>query len=354
MKRIACCLSLILVVLVLASCKKGQKSLFTPTSSGRPYEVLVVINNGMWERPAGRAVFNVLDTDVPGLPQSERSFRISNIDPEHFDRVMKIFRNIIVADVQDIYTQTKIKFSRDVYASPQMIMTIQSPNEKEFEQFVEKNTQVIIDFFVKAEMNRQIVQLKKKHNELVSTKVGSIFDCDVWVPTELANYKEGKNFLWASTNRATADMNFVIYSYPYTDKDTFTKEYFVNKRDSVMKINIPGEREGMYMATDSMFVDVKDIMVKGEYAQEARGLWEMEGDMMGGPFVSHARVDRANGRVVVVEAFIYSPDKLKRNLMRQMEASLYTLRLPNESLIDEIVISGNIPEEKKDTAAVAQ
>ena len=31
-----------------------------------------------------------------------------------------------------------------------------------------------------------------------------------------------------------------------------------------MKANIPGEREGMYMATDSMFVDVEDIVVKGE------------------------------------------------------------------------------------------
>ena len=40
MKRIAFYLSLVLVVLVLASCKKGQKNLFTPTSSGRPYEVL--------------------------------------------------------------------------------------------------------------------------------------------------------------------------------------------------------------------------------------------------------------------------------------------------------------------------
>ena len=39
MKRIAFYLSLVLVVLVLASCKKGQKNLFTPTSSGRPYEV---------------------------------------------------------------------------------------------------------------------------------------------------------------------------------------------------------------------------------------------------------------------------------------------------------------------------
>ena len=31
MKRIAFYLSLVLVVLVLASCKKGQKNLFTPT-----------------------------------------------------------------------------------------------------------------------------------------------------------------------------------------------------------------------------------------------------------------------------------------------------------------------------------
>ena len=264
---------------------------------------------------------------------------------------MRIFRNIIVVDIQDIYTQPKIKFSRDVYAAPQMIMTIQAPDEKEFADFVEKNKQVIIDFFVKSEINRQINLLKEKHNDAISAKVGSMFDCDVWIPQELSNYKVGKDFLWASTNRASADMNFVIYSYPYTDRNTFTKEFFVHKRDSVMKANIPGEREGMYMATDSMFVDVKNIMVKGEYAQEARGLWEMEGDMMGGPFVSHARVDRANGRVIVAEAFIYSPDKMKRNLMRQMEASLYTLRLPNETLLDEVVVNADIPEEKVDSTA---
>lgn len=49
MKRIAFYLSLVLVVLVLASCKKGQKNLFTPTSSGRPYEVLVVVNKAVWD-----------------------------------------------------------------------------------------------------------------------------------------------------------------------------------------------------------------------------------------------------------------------------------------------------------------
>jgi len=69
---------------------------------------------------------------------------------------------------------------------------------------------------------------------------------------------------------------------------------------------------------------------------EARGLWRVKGDMMGGPYVSHARVDTMNHRVVVAEIFVYSPDKMKRNLVRQMEASLYSLRLPGEKEFVEV------------------
>lgn len=330
MKRLTVYFSLLLMILALASCSKGKKNVFTPTSSGRPYEVLVVVDPVVWEKPAGRALFDALDTDVPGLPQSERSFRISYTSPQNYDQVLKLFRNIIIVDIQDIYTQPKIKFARDVYAVPQMIMTIQAPDEKSFEEYVQKNKQTIIDFFVKAEMNRQIVLLKDKHNKDISTKVGDMFGCDIWLPSELANTKKGEDFFWASTNTATADMNFVMYSYPYTDNNTFTKDYFIHKRDSVMEANLPGSKEGMYMATDTLSVEVKNIGVKGDYAQEARGLWYIKGDMMGGPFVSHSRVDKTNNRVVVAEVFVYSPDKLKRNLMRQLEASLYTLKLAAE------------------------
>ena len=81
-----------------------------------------------------------------------------------------------------------------------------------------------------------------------------------------------------------------MYSYPYTDKDTFTKEYFVHKRDSVMQANIPGFKEGVYMATDSLLTDVRPINVQNSYTLEARGLWRMKGDFMGGPYVSHTRL----------------------------------------------------------------
>ena len=127
-----------------------------------------------------------------------------------------------------------------------------------------------------------------------------------------------------------------LYSYPYTDKKTFTLEYFLNKRDSVMKVNIPGGREGSYMTTQRDYVYVKDATVQGKYAQVARGLWRVQGDRMGGPFVSHSRVDEVNGRVIVAEAFIYAPESLKRDLMRRMEAALYTLQLPQSDKVSNL------------------
>ena len=329
---------------------KKKKSLLMPNASGLPYEMLVVMDDAQWDRPLGRAVFNVLDSDVPGLPQSERSFRISRVEPDGFNSNMfKIMRNVIKVDIQNIYTQPKFKFARNVYSYPQMIMTLQAPDEESLTEYINNNQQSIIDFFTKAEMNREIENLRERHNPEVSRLAEEILDVDVWVPWELNKFKRGKDFLWASTNVGKKDMNLVLYSYPYTDKNTFTLDYFLQKRDSVMKANIPGGPKGSYMTTNHDYVYVEDGTVRGKYAQIARGLWRIQGDRMGGPFVSHSRVDEANGRVVVAEAFIYAPESLKRDLLRRMEAALYTLQLPQQDGVvdisynlDEIVIEPEI------------
>ena len=329
---------------------KSKKKLLMPNASGLPYEMLVVMGDDQWERPLGRAVFNVLDTDVPGLPQSERSFRITRINPSAFDSNMfRIMRNVILVDIQNIYTQPKFKFARNVYSYPQMVMTLQAPDEASLAEYVNKNAQSILDFFTTAEMNREIDNLREEHHLEASRLAKEILGVDIWVPWTVNNFKQGKDFLWASTNTGKKDMSIVLYSYPYTDKKTFTLEYFLNKRDSVMKVNIPGGREGSYMTTQRDYVYMKDATVQGKYAQVARGLWRVQGDRMGGPFVSHSRVDEVNGRVIVAEAFIYAPESLKRDLMRRMEAALYTLQLPRTEKVsnlaynlEEIVIEPEI------------
>ena len=195
-----------------AAKKKSKKGFLMPNASGLPYEMLVVMPDDQWERPLGRAVFNVLDTDVPGLPQSERSFRITRVDPSGFNSNMfRIMRNVIKVDIQNIYTQPKLKFARNVYSYPQMIMTLQAPDEESLAKYVEDNAQSIIDFFTRSEMNREIENLREQHNPDVSRLAKEILDVDVWVPWEVNNYNKGKDFLWASTKTGKKDMSIVLY-----------------------------------------------------------------------------------------------------------------------------------------------
>jgi len=315
--------------------KKKKTFSLQPQAGGAPYELLVLMDDAQWERPVGRALFEVLDTDLPGVAQPERQFRMTRIAPANFGNIFKVYRNILQADIQGIYSTAKFKFTRNVYARGQMVMTLQAHDEDQLAEYIRQNGQQILDFFTRAEFNRQVEFLEEQHNPTVTEKVQQLMGCTVWVPVELNKFKSGKDFFWASTNRGSKDMNFVIYSYPYTSPKTFTLDYFMQKRDSVMKANIPGGPEGSYMTTQHQFVDVTDGTVRGEYAQIARGLWRVEGDHMGGPFVSHSRVDVPNNRVVVVEGFVYAPESLKRNLIRTMEASLYTLALPNEQNVED-------------------
>lgn len=333
------------IAIILTGCNGVSKH-----SIGNPYEVLVVCDDDIWEAPAGRALLYALDTDIPGLPQSERSFRISRVTKSHFKGSTKAFRNIIFVDInENRYTQGSFKFTRDVFAKPQVYMGIHAPSMQEFEKFVSENEQVIVDFLTRIEMERQINVLEGAYNEKAFNIVKEMFGCELKVPIYLNGHMKGKDFVWLSDfNDPKAEIqSFMVYSYPYTSVDNFSKEHYIMMRDSVMKHNIRAKRMDQYIKTVDWSVDITAGSYRDRYVQVARGLWEMQNDIMGGPFVSHAVVDEVNNRVIVVEAFLYAPNRKKGSMMRKLEAALFTLRLPADKLIEnsnrleEFVIEGN-------------
>ncbi len=327
---------LVSVVLVLAACsdsaeggkKKRTRSPLIPAASGNPYEVMVVADDSVWDGYVGLALKDVLNKPMPGLPQEESTFHVSRVEQKHFDRITNIFRNIIVIKINDHYTQPKINLVRDEHASPQLIMTIQGPSQASISAYITEQTKFIINFFSAEEINREATRLETEHNVKFAKKVKEMFDCELYIPVDINKMKVGDDFIWASNDGLSSIQNIVIYSYPYVSEKVFRKRAYIALRDSFMKKNIPGGKPNQYMATEKEFVKVKDMQVQGVYTQEARGLWQMENDAMGGPFVAHSQVDTVNNRVIVVEGFVYAPDKMKRTMVRRLEAALYTLKLP--------------------------
>lgn len=327
---------LVSVTLILAACsggdeghkKKRTRSPLIPAASGNPYEVMVVADDSVWDGYVGLALKDVLNKPMPGLPQEESTFHVSRVEQKHFDRITNIFRNIIVIKISDHFTQPKINLVRDEHSSPQLIMTIQGPDQASISAYITEQTRFIINFFSAEEINREATRLETEHNMKFAKEVKAMFGCELYIPVDINKMKIGDNFIWASNDGLSSIQNIVIYSYPYVSEKVFRKRAYIALRDSFMKKNIPGGKPNQYMATDKDFVKVKDMQVQGVYTQEARGLWQMENDAMGGPFVAHSQVDTINNRVIVVEGFVYAPDKMKRTMVRRLEAALYTLKLP--------------------------
>ncbi len=329
---------LFVMAFMLTACNGGSVASLQ-NATGSPYEVLFVAKPSLLNGPVGEEVKSILNSDVPGLPQSESEFRVSPIPSSEFDKWVKPVRNILIVEVSELTTQAKLSMASNVWSQGQMVLYLKGPSQESILEFLPKNKQTIIDFFVNSELNRVIKFLRTNSSVEASEELFNMLGVEMKLPKDVNNVYKGKDFFWASNDGLRARTDIVVYALPYTSVDAFTLKNIIATRDSVMKANIPGPVADSYMTT-SMYV-MPELTEKdryGDYMAEVRGLWEVEGDAMGGPFVSHTLLDEANQRIITAEAFVFAPEKSKRNLMRSLEAALYTLKLPQENLLPEVPI----------------
>ena len=331
-----------LLALLLESCNflSSTSSSGGVRATGVAYEIVVVADPALWENRVGNAIKRELLSPVPGLPQSEPSMRITYVKPTQFDGMMKYVRNILIITIDPSqYTKVSFRPETDKWAGGQLVIYAASPDENLLADYMDLHPGALVNYFTKIEMQRTAQMLNKTHSSSVAEKLKNKFGITLHVPSDFTFYRDTTHFFWASNNANRGRMDIAVYSFPYTDKLTFTGDYLIAMRDSVLGANIPGSFPNSHMATDIHNVSYTAGKQNGKYCGILRGLWHMEGDMMGGPFVSYARLDEANNRIIVVEGFVYSPDTDKRVYIRRLEGALHTLRLLDESDVREEVES---------------
>jgi len=319
------------LLIILGSCSSdptGRKAI------GAAYEIIVVVNPTVWENAVGNAIREDLTSPVPGLNQIEESIRITYVPPSDFKGILTLIRNVLIININDsLYTKISANIEKDRWSLGQIVVTISAPDESSLAEYLNDNKKVIVDFFTKIEMRRMAATLQKTHSSEVLERLNAKFNITLNAIPEIRgayNAPDATDFFWASNNANTGRMDLVVYTFPYTSPNTFTQEYMVAMRDSILGANIAGTFPGSHMATTE-FVTYSSTTLYGKYCGVLRGLWHMKGDMMGGPFVSYARLDESNNRIVVAEGFVYAPETdKKKNLVRRLEASLHTLRFPDE------------------------
>ncbi|MDL2265909.1 DUF4837 family protein [Parabacteroides sp. OttesenSCG-928-G21] len=322
--------SLFILFVALTSCNSSPVGV---KATGLAYEVVVSMDANYWESDLGQAVKDDLLSSVPALPQAEPSTRITYATPKDFNGLLTYVRNIVIVRINpSMYTKAALTYEYDRWSNGQVVIYLNAPDTDMAITYLKENERVMADFIEDVEKKRAADYFESNYSLVVHDNVKNKFNAVLKVPSEMTSSKDETGFFWASNNANTGRIDVVVYDFPYTDSNTFTVDYLVAKRDSVMKNNMPGSFPNSYMTTDTKYATVSytPITLNGKYCGVMRGLWRMQGDMMGGPFVSHVRLDEINNRVVVVEGFVYAPETEKRNFIRRIEAALYTLRIPGD------------------------
>ena len=316
---------IICVAHLSASCtsggKEGRKTVTAKVQSA-PYELLVVADKDWLKSEAGQRLVEMVESPIEGLPQVEPNFRVTYINPYAFDGTFRTYANVVVAEVDKKHAEPAFLMQKNVYAQPQVLLYLYAPDNAAFVQCVEENRQAILGMLNENEFVRERALLKKHHSGAVMTQAKKQFGVSMLAPQDIDDLKTGKGFLWASASKQEFRQNVCLYTLPQQD---MTVERFVELRDSVMKVNIPGGRDDQWMETDLRTVVTEVVSFEGKSVTAVRGLWDMRNDAMGGPFVSYLYTDTLNSRVLVAEGFVFAPEEKKRPIVRQLEAALQTL-----------------------------
>ncbi len=253
-------------VFMLACCKDGKSSRL-PESIGQPYEVVL-----------GRRYESHRNCYLAGecadMPQPEPMFNIIQVRKGKLTSLYQTVRNRVVVDVDKRNRDFEVKISKDVNAAPQVIIRIKAQTVEQLKSRLDgMRLRRILDESELKHLASVIRQNVEKQKE-----VKRLFGIDMKIPADMQSSKRGKDFLWLSNNANSGMQSLLIFKLrDFWRGNPYLPSALEPKVDSVLRVNVPKEEDGMYM----------QLAYIREYLN---GCWEMKGGCHGWTLCDEADV----------------------------------------------------------------
>ena len=298
-----------------------------PNISGSAGEVLIVMDNNIWKSTPGLSLKEILEQEYPALPQPEPLFDIIHITPGAFDDLFKRHRTIIIADVSSENESPEISYLENLWAKPQLVIRINAAKSEDLFSLIHESKERIL-YNIQVYDRRRLSDIFRASRDAGIRSILNRFYINLAVPRGYQIDIDAENFAMFSIETARTSQVICVYRFPYYGESDLSTSNLIQNRDDMMKIYTQGARTGSHMITSPMFpVMVYDIQRDGKKLIEMRGLWELNKGFMGGPFISHTYVDKTRQQLISVEGYVYNPNQKKRNMMRHIEAVLYSMEI---------------------------
>jgi hypothetical protein len=322
----------LLFLLLLASCTMHESGL--RPSTGGVNELLVVTNNkAQWEGELGDTIRSFFSAEMPGLSQPEPFFDITNVSDKNFGDILQKFHNIFIVDINPGATGTVSETKQNVWSDPQRVIKITAPDLSSFYKEFNLKKESFMQLFVDLERQRTLYINKLDMDFQLSETVEKKFGINLPFPEGFYIAKDAPDFMWLryvlEKTRQDVEIGILIYTMDYKDTIVFDPRHILKWRNMITMQNIPGSSPMSYMKTATEVIPpIFDTLTgfPGGFAVETRGLWEVQNDFMGGPFINYTFIDKARNKVITLDGYVYNPNDDKRDFLRQIEAIFFAVK----------------------------
>ena len=314
------------LLFIISSCKEKSNYKYLPESIGQVQSILVVMEEDLWESAVGDSVRKAFTSPIKGLAVAEPAHHIQYIPPSVFKGTVKQNRTVLAVGL-DSLSLAHIK--KDVYARPQLIGVVKGLDQADLMQQFQAKKGDFITAFKALEIEQTQQRFKRSLNQ--EKGIENLLGVGLDIPSAYRLGMHTESFAWIDRAIPSGSSNIIAYALPYNSfnsPDTFIED-IVAARDSVVKIHIPGPDvpgKTTYMKTETVFMPyVTPAEIAGYKGVEIRGIWDIQNYPMAGPFVAYILNDPDQDRKIVLEGFVFAPNKEKRTLLFELEAIIKTL-----------------------------
>ncbi len=319
---------LFVLLLTFISCEDMNERVL-PNCTGKAGDLLIVADSSCYNNQTGEAIKQVFSVEQVGLPQREPLFNLIQVPHRSFARIFYTLRNIIMVKIEP-ESKIKLTVTKDVWANSQLLVTITASSDKLAAKTISQNKEALLDYFNNKEVERLHAKYRVNVNGKHAQHLRDKFKLGLNIDNLYVVANESDDFIWYRKEENVGghpiSYGIMVYTYPYISDSTFDVHELVKKRNFHTKKYVKGGAKGSYMASYEEYVpNQKEISLNGVYMNELRGLWYMEGDFMGGPYINCSMVDEKRNRVICIDGYVYAPKFDKRELLREQEALIKTI-----------------------------
>ena len=321
-----------------------------PKALGKMNNIAILTEKTIWEGAVGDSIRYFFAGEFPVTPRPEPLFDLKFYATEklQYEEVLKELRTfLVIVDLDDEESSTTKMLRKDIgeekfrqaktdpnyttsvgknkWATNQILIYVFGNGHNELFELLRANFPAIATR-IKNHDAEQLAQLTyaSGDNLGITEEIKKRYGYDIRVPGDfrVALDDPTNQLYWLRKEiEGVGTMSVSFSEYPYENIDQLSLANF-----KAIRNKHGADRSYSTEVNSTMQINDIDMPIleypfnkDGSYGKEFRGIWELNNDFIGGPFIGYLFINEEKNTVLFVDTWVMAPGKSKRKYLQQLE-----------------------------------